>query len=203
MDLPLPHHFYPELSEYKLKVIADILLAELHSTYDDLQSEYDSNYTRGTTTFGRQHSRLLKTSMSGEYPWLSISNSSNALVGKIESIPFRYSNDDPSAPKKPAVVSINPYQMDFALSTDSDCPKKFCFIVDKGVNGDADPRVVFVGSDSNSNTPMCAWYSDKAVFGLYDTQGFSPASVKIERPPINPKRSNDGKDDVINDLPEK
>lgn len=191
MSLPPPAEFNPELSSDRLQVVSSWLLEELYATEDDLSRPTDSGYTRGCTTFGRQRNRILAEALSGKHSWMGLANSNNDIVFTIGGVPCRFSNDDPANPSKDAVLTANRYQMDFLEFASKGEPGRFCFIIDRGHDGTAEPRVEFLGF-TPSGEVACRWVSDKVrVLRLEGEQPLAP-TVPVSKPQIAPKRRDEG-----------
>ncbi len=191
MNLPLPASFNSELSSDRLQSVAQWLLDELYATEDDLSRSTDSGYTRGCTTFGRQRSRILAEALAGNHTWLGLSNSSNDIVFTVGGVPCRFSNDDPSNPSKDAVLTANRYQLDFLEFATKGEPGRFCFVIDRGHDGSAEPRVEFLGF-APSGEVACRWVSDTVrVLRLEGQQSLAPA-VQVSKPQVAPKRRDEG-----------
>lgn len=191
MSLPPPAEFNPELTSDRLQVVSSWLLEELYATEDDLSRPTDSGYTRGCTTFGRQRNRILAEAVAGKHTWMGLANSNNDTVFTIGGVPCRFSNDDPANPSKDAVLTANRYQMDFLEFASKGEPGRFCFIVDRGQDGTAEPRVEFLGF-TPSGEVACRWVSDKIrVLRLEGEQPLAP-TVPVSKPQIAPKRRDEG-----------
>lgn len=187
MNLPPPIAFNPELASNRLQSISNWLLDELYATEDDLSRPTDNGYTRGCTTFGRQKNRILAEALSGRHAWLGLSNSNNDIVFTIGGVPCRFSNDDPSNPSKDAILTANRYQLDFLEFAPKDEPGRFCFVVDRGHDGSAEPRVEFLGFTPRGEV-ACRWVSDTVrVLRLEGQQTLAPA-VPVNKPQVAPKR---------------
>lgn len=193
MTLPLPSVFHPQLTVERLQAVSDWLLDEFFTTQDDLVRSTDTPYTRGCTTFGRQRSRLIAEWRSRQHPWLDMLDPGNAVVFSIGGVACRFSNDDPDNPSKSAVLDANPYQETFAGFASSDRPEKFCFVVDRGFDGLADPHVVFLGLSAD-NTVLCRWASD-AVPAFRDEFRDQPSAVDVPKAPLSPKKPEADDDD--------
>jgi hypothetical protein len=191
MTLPPPATFHAELLPDRLEAVAQMLLDELYATEDDLSRATDSGYTRGCTTFGRQRSRIMMEASSGQYGWLSLSNSSNDIVFSIGGVPCRFSNDDPSNPSKDAVLTANRYQMDFLEFSAEGEPGRFCFIIDRGLNGASEPRVEFLGF-TPSGEVACRWVSNAVRVLRLDGQSSLVQPVEVAKPHVAPKRRDAG-----------
>ncbi len=191
MTLPSPFTFNAELVSDRLEVVSQMLLEELYATEDDLSRSTDSGYTRGCTTFGRQRSRIIEEAMSGRYGWLGLSNGSNDIVFTIGGVPCRFSNDDPSNPSKDAVLTVNRYQMDFLEFAAEGEPGRFCFIIDRGQNGAAEPRVEFLGF-TPSGEAACRWISNAIRVLRLEGQQSLAQPVQVAKPQVAPKRRDEG-----------
>lgn len=186
MTLPTPAAFNPELSSDRLQHVADWLLQEFYATQDDLVRPTDTSYTRGCATFGRQHSRIVAEWQSKKHPWLGMLNARNATVFTIGGVPCRFSNDNPDNPSKDAVLGSNPYQSSFASFVRPGEPAKYCFIVDRGFEGVADPYVALDGY-SVEGVHMCRWTSDP-VRAFRSEGSDRPASVEVEKAKLGRKQ---------------
>lgn len=191
MTLPAPSSFNPELVSERLEAVGQWLLEELFATEDDLSRFTDTGYTRGCTAFGRQRSRIIAEAMSGKSSWLGLLNNSNDIVFTIGGVPCRFSNDDPSNPSKSAVLTVNRYQMDFLEFAAKGEPGRFCFIIDRGQDGAADPRVEFLGF-TPSGEVACRWVSN--AVRVFRVEGQQPLaqSVDVAKPQVAPKRRDEG-----------
>lgn len=110
----------------------------------------------------------------------------------IDSIPCRFSNDDPDSPSKDAVILANRHQVSFFEDFDRGVPKRFCFVVDRGATENEDARVVFLGFDEN-NVLRCRWTSD-SVRTLQVVEPTVPDAAQLPKPIVGPKRTDS--DDV-------
>ena len=191
MTLPSPSAFNAELASDRLETVSLMLLDELYATEDDLSRSTDSGYTRGCTTFGRQRSRIISEAMSGRYEGLGLSNGSNDIVFTIGGVPCRFSNDDPSNPSKDAVTTANRYQMDFLEFAAKGQPGRFCFIIDRGQDGAAEPRVEFLGF-TPSGEVACRWVSNAVRVLRLEGQQSLVQPVQVAKPQVAPKRRDEG-----------
>jgi hypothetical protein len=191
MNLPLPVTFNSGLTSERLQLVSQWLLDELYATEDDLVRDTDNGYSRGCTTFMRQKNRIIREAMSGRHDWLGLSNGNNALVFTVASVPCRFSNDDPSNPSKDAVLMANRYQMDFMEFATPGEPGRFCFIIDRGQNESADPRVEFLGF-TPSDEVACRWVSDSVRVLRVEGQETLAPTVPVGKPQVAPKRRDEG-----------
>lgn len=195
--LPQPIHFHADLTHERLSVVAELLLDEHYKTLDDLSSETDDNYTRGCTSFGRQKNRIKGVALAKTYPWLQVSNNANDLVFTVGNVPCRFSSDDPNNPKKKAVLTVNRYQASFFDDIESDEePCRYCFVIDQGINDDAEPSVVVLGFDA-TGVVRCQWESGTIRTFHSVNSVVVPEAVEIGKPAVKPKKSvADSKDEA-------
>ena len=191
MTLPSPSAFNAELVSDRLETVSQMLLDELYATEDDLSRSTDSGYTRGCTTFDRQRSRIISEAVSGRSGWLGLSNGSNDIVFTIGGVSCRFSNDDPSNPSKDAVLTANRYQMDFLEFAAKGEPGRFCFIIDRGQDGAAEPRVEFLGF-TPSGEVACRWVSNAVRILRLEGQQSLVQPVPVAKPQVAPKRRDEG-----------
>ncbi len=191
MILKPPSAFNSELTSDRLELVSQWLLDELYATEDDLTRITDGPYTRGCTAFGRQRSRIITEALSGAYGWLSLLNGSNDIVFTIGGVPCRFSNDDASNPSKDAALTVNRYQMEFLEVATKDEPGRFCFIIDRGQDGTAEPRVEFLGF-SPAGEVVCRWVSN--AVRVLRVAGQQPLAqpVEVAKPQVVPKRRDEG-----------
>jgi hypothetical protein len=191
MSLPPPASFEPELRTDRLESVSQWLLDEFYATEDDLSRGTDNGYTRGCTTFGRQRNRIIAEAQSARHSWLGLLNSTNDIVFTIGGVPGRFSNDDPSNPSKDAVVTANRFQMGFIDFAAESKPARFCFIIDRGHENDAEPRVEFVGFTPSGDV-ACRWVSNSVRVLRLEGQENLPQPVDVAKPLVAPKRLDEG-----------
>jgi hypothetical protein len=89
------------------------------------------------------------------------------------------------------VLTANRYHMDFLEFASKGEPGRFCFVIDRGHDGTAEPRVEFLGF-TPSGEVACRWVSDKVrVLRLEGEQPLAP-TVPVSKPQIAPKRRDEG-----------
>lgn len=190
--LSLPSAFQEE----HLKLVASWMLEEYESTLDDLVRDTDSEYTIGTTSFGRQKARILKESRSENYPWLEFRNTTNDLVFSVDGIPCRFTNDNVVNPKKRAARETHCLQYslleDAAVSDDM----RFVFVLDKEFFKD-EPRVVLLGYSKETNTQVCSCVLRESSRRIGEANISLPDSVEIKKPLVSPKRKNADDDNLM------
>lgn len=184
MNSRKPWDFYPELIEGRLWVIAEALLDVYYDVQIELASELDDNYTRGTTTFGRQKNKLVQLRNSGAYSWFKVLNTSNDLTCSIGEIPFRFFRDDHESPAKRGFWRRN-YQDDLFPIAD-DQPVIFRFVVEHARNDEDEASVYFLGFTQEGQL-VCEWRFDEPVRTLRSITQTRPLPEEILPAEIEPR----------------
>lgn len=143
MPLPHPASFYSELSDDRLRTIAVELLDLRFATIRSMDSEFDDNYTREGTVFGRSKNMLIKKALSGEFSWLTLAHAGMDVTVNIGRIPVRYFRDDPNAPEKPGFFKRN--SADCLFEDDEATPVMWRFVVERGLTEDEEDQAHFIG----------------------------------------------------------
>lgn len=138
-----PSAFYPELSDERLRVIAVKLLDIRYSTFREMNSPFDDNYTRETAVFGRSKNMLIELAMGRQYSWISLKHAAMDVTFNIGQVPCRFFRDDPNNPEKSGFFKRNAVDDLFAL--DEQHPVMWRFVVEKALTEDDEDRVFFVG----------------------------------------------------------
>lgn len=217
MSTPHPQHFEHVLTEERLNVLAKALLEECYSTEDDLQSTYDSGYSRGCTRFDRQKNKLKLLAL--EHNWLTISDGSNRLVMAIEGLPFRFARDEHKTPRKPATLLVSDteaiqrekfvlesqMEMDFDGISYSEQLRKpsvwrFFVEVSESLEDGRDYNIYFVGFNELKDA-VCVWeYANKIAIAVstddtkHEAVELSPAVAKVPQKKVD-KQANDKLDE--------
>lgn len=187
-----PWEYKPSLSADRLSVVAEALLDVFYDVQKELDTDLDDNYTRGTTTFGRQKNRLINLCLDPTYPWLDLRNTSNDLTCAIDAIPFRFFSDDHEKPLKPGFWKRN--EQDNLLPITDDDPVYWRFIVEKPLTEEDEASVYFLGANSNQEV-ICEWKYAEGVRILATVDGNRPAPVETPEPEVGlPKQDKEIKD---------
>lgn len=139
----LPWKSRPELTENRLKIIAEGLLNVRHDTYAELATALDDNYSRACTTFGRQRQYLLQLAQSGQYEWLTLASPAMDLTVNIVTTPVRFFTDDHDSPKKRGFFKRN--EVDQLFSSSDNEPILFRFVVEPAATDVDEDQVYFLG----------------------------------------------------------
>ena len=172
-----PHEYYEQLRSEHLAVVAEWLLTVQFETQRDLTTEFDDNYTRGATTFGRQRQMIIKRWQSGQYEWLSVLHAGMDLTFAIGEIPIRFFADDHLNPQKRGFFRRNP--MDSLFDDDEDVPVLWRFILEKPSNEDEEDRVFFIGYNA-LDVAVCEWEYKPATRTMYAVGGATPQARDIK-----------------------
>ena len=142
MKLKHPAMYYPELSDASLQPIAAALLDVRFSTWREMNSPYDDNYTRETAVFGRSRNMLIDTALREQFG-TSLTHAGMDVTFKIGQVPCRFFRDDPNSPEKAGFFKRN--AVDDLFSIDDQHPVLWRFIVERALTEDDEDRVFFVG----------------------------------------------------------
>jgi hypothetical protein len=81
--------------------------------------------------------------------------------------------------------------MDFLEFAAKGEPGRFCFIIDRGQNGAAEPRVEFLGF-TPSGEVACRWISNAVRILRLEGQQSLVQPVQVAKPQVAPKRRDEG-----------
>ena len=138
-----PVSYYPELSDDRLRVIAVKLLDIRYSTFREMSTPFDDNYTRETSVFGRSRNMLIEMAMGRQYSWMSLKHAAMDITFNIGQVPCRFFRDDPNSPEKAGFFKRN--SVDDLFAKDEGHPVMWRFVVEKALTEDDEDRVFFVG----------------------------------------------------------
>jgi len=179
-----PWEFYPALLEARLEVIAEALLDVYYDVQSELVSPLDDNYTRGTTTFGRQKNKLIQLCRSAVYSWLDLRNTSNDLTCAIDGIPFRFFRDDHENPSKRGFWRRNDQDDMFPVADDQ--PVIFRFVVEHSRNQEDEATVYFLGFTQEGQL-ACEWRYSETIRTLRSVTGTRPTAEETPPPVVEPR----------------
>jgi len=186
-----PWDYYSALSEDRLRIVAAALLDVYDEVQVELGTELDDNYTRGTTTFGRQKNKIIQLCTSNQFPWLDLRNTSNDLTFSIGCIPFRFFSDDHEKPSKAAVWRRN--EQDDMFSSEEDEPIYWRYILEKPLSEDDEASVYVIGASSNQQI-VCEWKYAEKVRILTNVDTSRPEAVDISEPQVGLPKIEEDKD---------
>lgn len=183
MSKKQPWEYHTGLERSRLNIIAKALLDVYHSTQDDLCTPLDNNYTRGTTTFGRQRERLIQLCRdTANADWLDLRNTSLDLTFAISNIPCRFFTDDHEKPQKRGFWKRN--EQDNLFPTEIETPVYWRFVVEKPISDDDNASVYFLGANSNQEV-VCEWEYADYVRVLRSVDETRHDEVNIQEPVVS------------------
>lgn len=188
MDLKHPSQFHSDLTDDRLAIIAAALLDVRYSTLQEMKSEYDDNYTRETSIFGRSRNMLIQMYRSGQYSWFTVPHAEMNITFNIGSIPARFFRDDPYNPAKLGFFKISP--TDGLFPMDDKTPLLWRFIVERALNEDGEDRVLFVGFNIYHEI-VSEWIYQPTTTLLHAVDSSIPPSVEIPPAPVHPYKDQD------------
>ena len=171
MSLLPPSHFYDDLTEDRLKVIATALLDIRYSTLAHMSTPHDDNYTKETAVFGRSRNRLIELCQSNVHDWLSLANAAMDVTFRIGKVPCRFFKDDPLSPDKSGFFKRN--DVDDLFSPNENDPVVWRFVVESALTEDDEDHVFFIGYNS---------FQEKISEWLYKAQSTTLHSVDKQTP---------------------
>lgn len=171
-----PARFYPELSDDKLCLVAARLLDIRYSTMREMDSEFDDNYTREASVFGRTRNMLIDMALSGSHEWMSLKHAGMDVTFNIGQVPCRFFRDDPDRPEKSGFFKRN--LVDDLFDLDDQHPVMWRFIVEKALSEDDEDRVFFVGYNVYQEK-ISEWMYQASSPTLHSVDKDIPASVEI------------------------
>jgi hypothetical protein len=187
MNIALPIECNPVFLAERLQLVASWLLEEYYSALDDLMRPTDSAWGRGCAAFDRQKNRIIREARSGKHPWLALSSGDSfAVVFTIGGVPCRFTNDSPDSPTKNAALLPNHLQTEFLEFVEDGEAGRFCFIVDRYVDGEA---VVEFRGFTATGSLACRWVSDTPVrtLRIASSDAPLPPSIEVRKPAIGVK----------------
>lgn len=173
-----PSEFHPELTNDYIEPICNLLL-DIHSyTIQELTSEYDDNYTRGTTVFGRFRNAILK--LSKKHNWLILVKTGMDITFKIGDVPIRFFCDDSDNPKKKNVFKLDDEEMGLFSYSQSE-PIFWRVMIEKS-DGLNETQAVFAGYNFHRKKISEIRFNSKLSL-LSSVDKEEPCSVEI--PPLS------------------
>lgn len=176
MNLIHPTAFYPELSDDRLSVIAVKLLDMRYSTFREMNSPFDDNYTRETAVFGRSKNMLIDLALNGQHDWMSLKHAAMDVTFNIGKVPCRFFRDDPNSPEKAGFFKRNAVDDLFAM--DEQLPVMWRFVVEKALTEDDEDRVFFVGYNVYQEK-VSKWMHQTSAPSLHEVDKDVPVAAEI------------------------
>lgn len=190
-----PSHYYPELTDDRLKILAERLLDIRYSTIQSMNTEYDDNYTRETAVFGRTRQMLISLALSKKYDWLELKSPAMDVTISIGSVPVRYFCDNPLNPEKAGYFRRN--EVDQLIAIDEQQPIMWRIIVEKALTNEDEDHVFFVGHNAYQEK-ISEWVYRPSTPTLHSIGQETPLSKSIASAPVDlpddvAKKQNDDK----------
>ncbi|BET09458.1 MULTISPECIES: hypothetical protein [Pandoraea] len=171
-----PSQFYPDLSEDRLQALSNLLLDVRYNALAALQSEYDNNYTRECTAFGRQREMLIQIWKAKKFPWLDIKHSGMDVTFTIGGVPCRFFTDDPNNPQKHGFFRRNSVDQLFAPVETQ--PVLWRFVIERAMTDEDEDHVYLIGFNSYEEK-VCEWRHRPASGMLHSVDAITPPSVDL------------------------
>lgn len=176
MAIKKPSHFSPDLSNERLEVIARALLDIRHTTIRELNSKYDSNYSREGTAFERSRNLLIDMCLEKGHDWLRLASSAMDVTFRIGSIPCRFFRDDPESPKKRGFFKRN--LVDNLFATDEGEPVMWRFVVERAETDEDEDRVHLIGFNAFQEK-VSQWTFGDSIRSLHSVDKEVPVAKSL------------------------
>lgn len=187
-----PWQSRPDLTEIRLRIIAEGLLNVRHDTYAELATPLDDNYSRACATFGRQRQYLLQLALSKRYDWLGLASPAMDLTINIGTTPIRFFTDDHANPKKRGYFRRN--EVDQLFSTDDNEPVIFRFVVEPALTSEDEDQVFLLGHNAHQEL-VVEWQYRPVATILHAVDSSEPKTVVQAEAEIGLKSASDHQDD--------
>ncbi len=187
MNSAHPATFYPELSDDRLRIVAVKLLDMRFSTFWEMSSPFDDNYTRETAIFGRSRNMLIDMTLSGQYDWMSLKHAAMDITFNIGKVPCRFFRDDPNNPEKSGFFKRNAVDDLFAM--DDQHPVMWRFVVDKALTEDDEDRVFFFGYNVYQEK-VSEWMYRASAPSLHTVDRDVPVAAEIPPASVDVREDN-------------
>ncbi len=171
-----PSFFHSELTDDRLTVIAEALLDIRFSTIREMQSQFDSNYSREGTAFERSRNMLIHMCMTRKYNWLTLVNPAMDVTFCIGHVPCRFFRDDPERPDKPGFFKRN--AVDDLYSADENAPIMWRFVIERSESDSDEDRVHFIGYNAFQEK-ISQWVYGSGGAVLHSVGGDAPAPKSL------------------------
>lgn len=192
MKSNLPTTYYPELSDERLRLVAIKLLDLRYSTFREMNSPHDDNYTRETAVFGRSRNMLIEMSQNKNHDWMSLKNAGMDVTFNIGQVPCRFFRDDPNSPEKSGFFKRN--AVDDLFATDELHPVMWRFVVERALTEDDEDRVCFAGYNVYQEK-VSEWMYRASTPMLHAVDQDVPAAAEILPASVDVREDRSAKQD--------
>ncbi len=188
-----PTKFYPDLSDERLRIVAARLLDIRFTTLQEMNSQFDDNYTRETVVFGRSRNMLINLALSGEYEWMSLRHAAMDITFNIGEVPCRFFRDDPNYPAKRGFFKRN--EVDDLFAIDEQYPVMWRFVIEKALTDEDEDRVLFVGYNAYQEK-VSEWMYRSPAHMLHSVDQDTPAAAEILPAPVDVREDRPATQDI-------
>lgn len=186
-----PTHFYDDLTDDRLRVIASSLMEVRGKTFREMTSELDDNYTRETASFGRSRNMLIQTCQAKTHAWLALAHAGMDVTFTIGAVPCRFFRDDATNPEKAGFFKRN--SVDDLFADDDSRPVMWRFVVEKAITEDDEDRVLFAGYNVYQEK-IAEWQYRDSTPTLHSVDNVVPTATVL--PPVDLDLHDDEKTNV-------
>ena len=187
-----PSDYYPDLTEERLQAVANHLLDVRYNALAVLQSEYDNNYTRECTVFGRQREMLIRLALKRTYPWLELNHAGMDITFSIGRVPCRFFTDDPNHPQKHGFFRRN--QVDQLFAPEDTQPVVWRFVIERSITEDDEDQIYLIGYNIFEEK-ICEWRHRPDSTVLHSVDSSTPPVVDLPDAEISVRRADEDLDE--------
>ncbi|MDR8369269.1 hypothetical protein NM213_05005 [Pseudomonas lactis] len=194
-----PSFFHSDLTDDRLSVIAEALLDIRFTTIQEMQSEFDSNFSREVAAFERSKNMLISMCMSKSHKWLSLLNPGMDVTFCIGGVPCRFFRDDPESPDKKGFFKRN--AVDDMFSEDDGHPVIWRFVIERAEGDESEDRAHFIGYNVYQEKVSQWTHGSKGAY-LHSVGGPAPAPKTLLPAQIDILEDdidNTGNNDAVNE----
>ncbi len=158
MILEFPWDVHPDLTEERLTIIGQLLFrARSNAVLRYNEDIGDDGWTLGCSAFQFCRFEIIKAALSGEYPWLTVTDQSKHLIFHVGAVPVRFyrgESDDPT--KRTLAQSFPEFEQLLLIFPDDDSRQNlvYRFAVETDIDGSV-LEIKFVGL--RGPDPLLCW----------------------------------------------
>jgi hypothetical protein len=195
LDYPHPSTFHPDLTDERLSAIAAKMLDVRYLTIQQMDTEYDDNYTRECPVYGRTRKMLILLAKSKKLPWLGIKCMGMGVNISIGNVACKFFRDDLENPEKAGFFKRDDFLCLFEEDEQDNVPVLWRFVIERALTEEDEDQIYFVGYNK-FNEMISKWHYEAGAAPLYSVDQVIPPSVDMK--PIEIEIRQEGEDEISN-----
>lgn len=188
MQYPHPSTFYPDLTDERLGSIAAKMLDVRYVTIQQMDTEFDDNYTRECPVYGRTRNMLIAVAKSKLFPWLAVKCVGMGVDISIGNIKCKFFRDDLENPEKAGFFKQDSFQCLF--EEDDNFPLLWRFVIERALTEEDEDQIYFVGYNK-FNEKVSMWHYEAGAKSLYSVDQAIPEAANMEPAEIEVRDDDD------------